>query len=233
MLFAEKGIPAYGFVSLLAMNIFKHYGDWRNYDLGITKTGLMETPVRVINASKYIEEVPEELQPLVVNGPLTDEEKTWAMYDLDKHFGVTSYTKLWNNLKLTFARIDSELGTHFMEELKDLANDEAAKRAASKTEEKEEEEEAEEVPDVQEEEEPVATRPARQEVSTGAVPPNFDKLSEGEKKLIVSGYQEGTSSKWTIKYADSTSKSKKYACTGCGTVVPEEFTMCPVCGIRW
>jgi hypothetical protein len=234
--FPDPGVPAYGFVSLLAMNIFKHYGDWRNYDLGITRTGLMETPMRVINASKYIEEVPEELQALVSSGPLTEEEKSWSMYDLDKLFGVSSYTKLWNNLKLTFAKIDMELGTHFVDELKSFADEEAAKRQAEKAAETpdEEEEIEDSLPKTQVVvEQKVEARPPRKAVEVSSNPPAWDQLNDEEKSYIVSSSIEGIGPKWNIVYSDAVKASKRYACTGCGTVVPEEFMTCPACGIRW
>ena len=231
--YAEEGVPAYGFISILAMNIFKHYGDWRNYDLGVTRTGLMETPMRVINASKYIEEVPEQLQPLVVNGPLTEEEKSWAQYDLDKLFGVTSYTKLWNNLKLTFAKIDASLGTHFMDELKSLADAEVAERAA-KGNNKEDGDDPDEVPSgkVEETVEVRSKSVEKREAAQQDLPPAFHQLTDEEKKLILGG-KPTTGAKWELVYDPKTSGSKKYACSNCGTVVPEEFMTCPVCGLKW
>jgi len=127
--YVEEGVPAFGFTKALMMNVVKFYGFWENYDIGLERTGLQTTPIRVINAYKHIEEVPSDLQPLVSSNPsLTEEEKSWERYDLNKLFQVTSYTKIYNQLHLSFAKIDNELGTHFLDELKSLHEQEIKER---------------------------------------------------------------------------------------------------------
>jgi len=115
-IYAKEGVPSYGFLQPLN-TLFKYYFNWEKYDIGIIKTGLKEAPYRIINASKYFEEVPAELQSLISKNPLTDEERSWERYNLDKIYRVTSYTKIHNRLYGTISKIDSALGTRFAAEL--------------------------------------------------------------------------------------------------------------------
>ena len=234
----EDGVPAYGFKNILATNIFKYYGDWRLFDIGIEKTGQMNTPYRIINAVKYIEEVPSHLQALVKSGPLTEEEASWEMYDLRKMYAPSTATKLYNNLKVTIRQIDDALGTNYASELKYLADEEAKARAATKQAEPTEDGEAteDESPEA-----PVAqtagftppeapARPVR-----GAAPaaeptlPAYDKLTDAEKALIVSATWKGDK-KWEIQYNTA---SQQYACPNCQNASPSEFSTCPACGLKF
>jgi len=234
--FADDGIPAYGFTNVLAMNIFRHYGDWRNYDIGIERTGQTNPPLRVINAGKYIEEVPEELRDFVVTGPLTAEEKSWETYDLDKLYGPTSATKLWNRLNLSVAKIDAALGSHYLDELKSAADMEATQRDAAKAEK---EDEADEEPSNNSE---VAARPLTLsegpsiEVKTLGTSkellPGWSVLSEEEKEGIVScvAPSERGGKTWKVTYA---SDEKQWSCPECKTVAPASYKHCPGCAFAF
>jgi len=235
--FAEEGVPAYGFTNLLALNIFKFYGDWCNYDLGVEKLGLMQSPFRLINASKHEEEVPEDLRDLIKSGPLTDEEKSWELYDLDKIFGVTSYTKLFNKLKLSIAKIDMALGSHYLDELKSLADLEAAKRKEQN--EQAEAEKGAKDPDGSESAglnpDPVpearpAKRPQMQDVPADVVEPKgFATLTPSELSGITS-WVPVDGKKWNIKY---NVPGKQYECPQCETPAPETYAHCPGCGMSF
>jgi hypothetical protein len=125
--YPEEGVPAYGFTSKIQIGLTKYYGSWENFDIGIERTGMQSDPYRCINASKNIEQVPDKLQSLVVNGPLTEEELNYKRYDLDKLFGVTSYSRVYNKLHLTISMVDEALGTKYLEELRSLSEDEKAR----------------------------------------------------------------------------------------------------------
>ena len=137
--YVEEGVPSFGFINILASSLFRYYGDWKGYDIGVEKTGQQSTPLIVKNASKHLEEIPESLKGLVVDGPITKEESEYEMYDLDKLYGVTTYTKLFNRLRLTIAKIDLALGTRYSDELKSMADAEAKDREALKARQDQEE----------------------------------------------------------------------------------------------
>jgi hypothetical protein len=224
-----QGVPAYGFINLLAQQVFKFYGDWREYDLSITRTGQTTTPYFIKNASANLLEVPDELKSLVVNGHLTEEEKSWELYDLEKLFHVTSYTKLFNRLRKSIAQIDVAFGTHFEEELKTLADEEAKERKASGeiyTEEHEPEEETiEEKVVLGATPNPSLTTRVPRTVNTD-VPKGYSRLSPSEQALIASmKHKEGNT--WEIEYNTT---GRIAGCNICKTPSPETFSVCPGCG---
>lgn len=228
--FPTQGVPAYGFINLLAQQVFKFYGDWREYDLSITRTGQTTTPYFIKNASANLLEVSEELKSFVVNGSLSEEEKSWELYDLDKLFHVTSYTKLFNRLRKSIAQIDVAFGTHFEEELKALADEEVKMRKAS---EETFNEDLEPEDDVVEEKvilgapsnPAITSRVPRTTVSVG-VPKGYSRLSPSEQALISSmRHKEGNT--WEIEYNTT---GRIAGCNICKTPSPETFSVCPGCG---
>ena len=246
--FVEEGIPAYGFTVPINSGIINFHGFWENYDIGIERTGLTSPAFRIICASKHIEETPADVRPFVIVGPLTDEEKGWERYDLNKLFGVTSYTKLWNRLKLTIAKIDSELKTHYLDELQELAGKEAESR-------KEKNQADPPGPDVEEEQEavrePVAEeviveRKSSEKVVQGVETlPAYDNLTDKEKDSFVSVTTMTTAEKaeidktaikgkpiksgqyWKLTYKPDIKRFGE--CPECRAKSPDFFTKCPVC----
>lgn len=241
--YPEEGVPSYGFESHLA-NLFKFYKSWEKYDIGITRTGLKETPYRIINASKYFEEVPSNLQPLVSTEPLTEEEEGFERYDLEKIFGVTSYTKIFNRLKATIARIDATLGTQFLREMEEEVGREKARWA---------EEEAsnpsthtpvatpsEEVkPEL---EKPIPSRAVRDVASVTEEPkdgPGFDTsllkgwdlLEQWERDGIEGIEVDSNGELSNIIYKDK--NANLLACPSCAIPAPDTYTRCPACGISF
>lgn len=238
--YVDEGVPAYGFTNLLASGIFKFYKDWRNYDIAITKTGLKETPYRIINASKYFEELPSDLQPLVVTGPMTDEEKSWVEYDLKKLFKYTNYTKIYNKLKLSIQKIDARLGTRFDKMFQDAVEKETAEREENKQEEV--------IPDntndrswnpmndvVEAPSAAPAPAPTRSRTKVVEETPkvNFDtsilvgwsEMNDVEKKAITNAVMER--GKLNISYQTT---SELLKCAKCGIPSPDDFHACPACG---
>jgi ribosomal protein L40E len=243
--YVEEGVPAFGFTNNLLQGIVKYYGFWEKYDIGIEKTGLQTSPTRVINAFKLIEQVPADLQPLVSNEPLTDEERSWERYDISKLFQVTSYTKLWNKLKLTIAKIDSAFKTHYLDELKELADKEAAERKEKSSDESEDEVPVE-APAQKQEEAPVERKSTVAKTTTVTDLPGYKSLNEKDKALIASVSLMTDEEKAVLDSKATSDKPVKYGqyykivykttgnqgiCPDCGAKSPTSFDNCPVCGI--
>lgn len=232
--FVDEGVPSFGFTNLLATGIFKFYKDWRNYDIGITKTGLKETPYRIINASKYFEELPEDLQALVVSGPMTAEELSWEAYDLTKLFKYTSMTKVYDKLKLSIQKIDARLGTRFDKLFQEAIEKEVAAREASKPAESndadvEEENVSESTSDVTPAVTPAPTRSRSKSVASTELDTSslagWSLLTDDERNQITSvGVERGQ----TVIGYDTTSELLK--CGKCGVPSPSDFHACPSCG---
>jgi len=236
--FPEEGVPSWGFSALLA-NLFKYYKSWERYDIGIIRTGLKETPYRIINAGKYFEEVPDFLKEFVVQEPLNEEEASWERYDLNKLFGVTHYTKIYNKLKLTIARIDAALGSHFLQEMEDKVAKEKVEFEAQKAAEKP----AETAPDIAEAPikettiagNPIGTRsaPVRAKPATAfdtSVLKGWERLSSSEKEMIA-GVTVKDGKLIEIQYSDPS--ATLLACPECSIPGPDSFTTCPSCGMQF
>lgn len=234
--FVDPGIPAFGFIQALAHNLFAYYGDWKNYDMKIERTGTTTSPYIVSNASEHLVEVPENLRPYVVKGPLTDEELSWEMYDLEKYFKVTRYSKLFKRLQKSIASIDVCLGTHYLEELKSLAEEEKAEMERNKQveEDVDGEETSTAVPGFDLETEKKvdapapATRASRTPASALSEPKGFAVLTEEEKKMVTS-YKHIKDNTWDIFY-EGIADGEVLACNVCKTPSPTSFAHCPGCG---
>lgn len=142
-LYPTVGVPSYGFLSELK-NLVKIYGPWTNYDIQITKTGQMNNPYIIKNASYYksagVPEIDQSKLPFIsVEPKLTDEEMSYEMYDIAKFYKPTSYKNLRDRLGRTIKEIDATLGTHFYPELDALAKKEEEELAASRESQKAEE----------------------------------------------------------------------------------------------
>lgn len=229
--FPEEGVPSWGFSALLA-NLFKYYKSWERYDIGIVRTGLKETPYRIINAGKYVEEVPDFLKEFVVQEPLSEEEASWERYDLNKLFGVTYYTKIYNKLKLTIGRIDAALGTHFLGEIEDKVAKEKVEFEAQKAAE------APVAAAVEPSMAPAATSATRAAPVRTKPAGAFDtsvlkgwaKLSAAEREAI-SGTTVKDGKLIEIQYADA--NATLLACPECGIPGPDSFVTCPSCGLQF
>jgi hypothetical protein len=134
--YPEDGVPVYGIYEAIVADIFKHYGSWEKYDIGIIRTGQMQPAYKVFNATAFskVPNLPDLVgkSHLVVDGPLTAEEAGWERYDIGKIYKHTTYTKYYNRLKQTIKGIDAALRTNFLEELKELADTEKAQWEAEK-----------------------------------------------------------------------------------------------------
>jgi rubredoxin len=165
---------------------------------------------------------------------LTEEEASWERYDLSKLFQVTTANKLQNKLKLTIARIDAALGTHFADELKELAEAEKAKWEAEKAANPPAEEEAVEVKPaskpVRTEGKRVASSKDTKAIDTSKLK-GWDMLSDAQKAQIIG--VEVDSNGAVVKMSFSGNEIE-FACPECGILSPESFThCCPACGYEY
>lgn len=70
----------------------------------------------------------KETKDIVSTEPLTDEEKAYELYDFDNIYRISSATKLKKVLTGLFKLCDNNLGTHFYDELVELAKKEDEKK---------------------------------------------------------------------------------------------------------
>ena len=121
------GVPSYGFVTELAA-LAGRYGSWEKYDLAIRRTGQTNPPYEVKPATIYANaglaeaEVGEAKMSFISKEPsLTEEEKSWARYDISKLYAPTTYNKILTHLGNTIKAIDADLRLNYYEELQGLA----------------------------------------------------------------------------------------------------------------
>lgn len=140
---AKPGIKSFGSVVKVGELLGK-YGSFEKWDIAFQKTGNKDNPWNVKNASRLKEaQMLEDIsnddgssidESKIVIGPLTDEERNYERYDLDKLFAPTSYRKLLKRIPSIFQLVDANLGTKFYDELKELAEKEKAEWDAIKAE---------------------------------------------------------------------------------------------------
>lgn len=244
--FVSEGISAYAVSQRLNL-LFKSYGSWEKYDIAITRTGKMDTPYYLVNATRVPEEVEASVRGLISSEPsLTEEEKSWERYDLSKLFRITTATKIYNKIKGTIKKIDAALGTDFLSELQSKVEEEKklfeelygdennaapVVSAAATTGQKPVETLVEEsnTPTAA----PTVAPRVRTAVAAAKEPwqelPYGETLSEDLKKK-VSSVSKDSSGKvadvtWLVDVADLA------ACPTCGVAAPLEATKCPVCGM--
>jgi hypothetical protein len=247
--YPEEGIPVYGFFNVIATTLFKHYGNWEGYDIGITRLGTTQQPYRIINASVYaangIPELAPEMVPFVsLEKTLTDEERSWARYDLNKIYGPTTYTKIYNNLQVAFRRIDATLGTQFTKELEFEVEKERAERAARQQAESQVAATTVSVPVTATISTPApaaATTRTRTPVAstTSSIKLTADKiaalkgwnqLSETQQAMITDVTLDKSGKPVDIKFDTD---EGVLGCPQCRVPAPESYTVCPSCGFNF
>lgn len=258
-MFYEPGYP-FSLYNTLIEDIVEVNGDPNTYDVIVQK--LDEKPYYKIfhpaeDYKKLLAKFDGEEEKLLngipgffrdkVEEPLTDEEKSWEMYNLDEHFPVTSYKKIQNRLNIFLESVDRAFGTKYVEELNDLVGQEQkqweeegktkdgkyAPKETTVTKEKE----------VPKEEEPKKRRkPSKEEtVDEGfSVEKILNEHSELEGAEHLTPEMKAMIS--DVEYNDDgTVKNFKYetdddvlecinADEGCTMTSPESFTHCPLCG---
>lgn len=256
--YAEKGIPAFGFYDTLG-NLRKNFKQgWEHYDLVITRTGEnKDTKTNVYNGTAFTTPaaisagldksmgIDESEYKYVSQEPgLTAEELSYQRYDLDKNFKVTSYHTINKYLSNSIKKIDAALNTHFYDDLQQLVKEEkekwdqenkdAVKDApvnvtASKVEESVQSTSTSE---------PTVTRTVQPEVSEGlsatkiALLKGYSELSEEQKSYIKDVAVKADGSLDHIVWTDNAPALLDCPLDqgGCGQLSPNSFTVCPVCG---
>jgi len=255
--YAKTGIPSYGFINKLADLIGK-YSFYENYDVAIKRTGEKTSPYEIRNASKIkqVDNLEELLNDdgnqvnadLIVVGGLTDAEKAYEKYDLNKLFQPTSYRKIEKRLLHVFKLCDACLGTFFEKELvekakkeqehwdairaEEAANQESAENAEIRKEMKKSEERAEEPAE--------EVKPRRRigpaiSFPTKKIPylKGWAKLAEWEKAGIKDAEIDGGKVVKLI-FNDDVDQKSMLECMDCGVPCPEHYnTVCPACGAKF
>ena len=243
----DKGLSSFA-VGTRISRLFGAYGNWEKYDIAFTKTGRKDNPYNVVNASQVPMEVDKAYQKYISTAPsLTDEEKTWEAYNIKEKFAPTSASKIYNRLQQTIRKIDSALGTDFLDDLKDLMKAEASKKAeedsytpASVDYYSENDNNKEEIPlnseeskdSLVEKEEPKVETKVRTRASAKTESSEWEKLpfgntlSDDMKKKITKVEKEGDNYIITWDYPDE----ELLRCPTCGLPAPAEVTKCPQCG---
>lgn len=224
--FVDEGISSYAVNNRLA-HLFKSYGSWKRYDLAFTRTGKMDTPYVIVNATRTPEEVPSSYRSFISDAnTLTDEEMSWEAYNLNKLYKVTSPIKIYNKLKGTIARIDAALGTSFLKDLEREVEEEKRKLAESQPQ-------SYTSPTGEMETNPEAatalrTRPVvgKGESNDRERLPYESTLGELASKIKKVTHKTGNTYdvEWDMPV------EQLAACPYCQTASPLEATSCPACG---
>ena len=247
VVFYDEGVPAYGFVQPLVQSLFKPYKNWENYDVGIFRLGQKEMPYRLINASRYLPEVPEHMRDLVQpEGPLTDEELSWSLYDLRRLTRVTPYSRFFEKFGQLVMEVDNHLGTTFFDELQELVAQEEIETGGQEQEEESPvmvkaeaaaEEAAVEEETPQEEEVQVRTRTTRQPVEESKEKDSDPVLEAKKAELREAGFTEEEldlitgydPSNKAAPFTYSVPTGQLLRCNECGVPSPGSFSKCPAC----
>jgi hypothetical protein len=181
---------------------------------------------------------------------LTAEEKEFELYDLDKLYGVSSYSKIKRKLVALFKLCDAELGTSFEKELEELVKTESASRPQTSTKETvvNEDDNEEKYDSIDADSKPIEekTRRAAKEETKIEITvenvkklfPAFDKLTDADKKLLVDSIEsikDGVIPIYKKEANDALCSDKECVFVGTRepTSCPEKMSNCPVCGVAF
>lgn len=120
--FFDTGIPVMCYNTIFDECV-EPFGDWEEYDVVIRK--LNDNPwYKAYSGTHDFNRISDVAKTFVVDGPLTEEERSWERYDLDSLYSVTSYSKIKSKLGEFFRKVDVDFGQHFSEELDTLVEKE-------------------------------------------------------------------------------------------------------------
>jgi hypothetical protein len=252
---ANPGLKSFGFIARLN-ELLNKYKNYEKYDIAIKRTGKKDPPLELRNASIFKEKgLMDELknddgtlpdENIIVVGPLSDAEKSYERYDLDKLYQPTSYTKILNRLSSVFKLCDATLGTKFYEELVGLSDKEKAQwKELYGTEEEEaaqskaETAEIAKAVDGSNEAEQSAAKPAARRTSVGtpavglsaekiALLKGWSKLSD-EQHALIKDVKLKDGKVVDIEWVACEETANLLACD-CDIASPENFASCVVCG---
>jgi hypothetical protein len=180
------------------------------------------------------------------NESLTEEEKAYVLYDIDKRTAVTSYSSLKRHLNGLFKLCDAELQTSFEKELDQLCKEEAANKPAQQNKAEDEERYTsldDEKPIAETKSEERTRREKKSETSVNNVSildlcklnfPAWDKLKETEKQTMIDSIEsfKGTVPVYKKGIEDVLCYIKEcvFKDSNEPTSYPKTLTTCPVCG---
>ena len=170
----------------------------------------------------------------IVSGDLSEEEKSYELYDLDKLFSVSSYSKLKRDLSGLFKQTDSEFGTNFYDELCQLVIEEEKKREAKKEKETiikddEEDDSDSNIETIESKTEKVTTPEIKKDDNKSldlTTMPFWENLSEEDKMDM----KETVVSYTSIDSIDFKPGTALMPCIACSRNLPNTVFHCPMCG---
>lgn len=121
----DPGIPEMAY-TLIWDQIVEYFGRWDHYDIGISKQDSApwyNVFHGVDDKVKLTQEIPE-FEKYHVEGPMTEEEKAYELYDLDRIYQITSYHKIKSKLGEFIKKVDVDFKKNFSEELEKLVEQE-------------------------------------------------------------------------------------------------------------
>lgn len=124
--FTDTGIPA-----SLYDKIFEYCSAVGTMDIDLVITKI-EKDYKVFDSTDFPKFITEASHKLGVKTKLSEEEKAYELYDLDKLYKISSYRKIKKNLLSLFKLCDAELGTSFEKELEELCKIEEETTKAEK-----------------------------------------------------------------------------------------------------
>lgn len=241
----DFGIPFTTYTKIFD-EVVSYAGDWESYDILIRR--FSDDPYyKVFHASDDRKKFADEMKLVkgsldYADAPLTEEERSWERWNIDKYSKVTSYTKIMNRLKVFIQEVDAVFKTRFYDELEALVAKEKAEKEEESDDEDSDESSHEEVADTPKAQAPAATAPARP-----ARPPKqeSEKTTLSVEDLTKAGFK-GVSllSPENIRHITGISGNELlyspdagqcYSCVSddCGYPAPETFTHCPKCGLKF
>jgi hypothetical protein len=233
----ETGIPSGCYESIIK-TVVEENGVWENFDIAIRKED--DKPFYSIYSAMDSRKIASELSVKMSTEPLTEEELSWELYDLDKQFKVTSYTALLNHLGSFIKEVDACFKKDFFEQLTKLSEDEKAKWAAERADKPVE---AEAAPTVTEEPKLRVRTPVAETTKLDF----FESAKAAGWKMVdelksefgnqIANITIGPDGKDTITYLDEAgiqvSMEETIDCAECGLPNVESIPYCPKCGTKY
>ncbi len=184
--------------------VVEYSGMWDAYDIGLKKE--TDNPwyraFHGVDDRKKIAQIDPDALEQIVEGPMTEEEMNYELYDLDAIFPITSYTKIKVKLGDFIKKVDIDFKKDFYEELEELAEKEKEEYKERKEKEMPSE------PMNKKEEKPVEVKEKKQE--------------ESLKSRVVADRKKTVSIDWDA-LADGSFNGKKYL--GVPQMTDEEKSM--------
>lgn len=114
----DPGIPEMAYNTIWD-DVVEYYGRWDLYDVAMKKEQVSPwyKAFHCLEERKKLEQIDPDAMKFVVEGEMTDEEKAYQLYDLDRLYGVTSYTKIKAKLGDFIKKVDVDFKKNFTEEL--------------------------------------------------------------------------------------------------------------------